>query len=100
MFHTASHRTKDLQSGDIGNNAAGSSDVTTYCPLGNNVSFSRVVVVMGQSFHCTKPSDRLQPPTAASVHSQGHMGGMWPSRAHVYKLNEGIMWHGGSTIHT
>jgi len=30
-----------------------------------------------------------------SVHSRGHMGGMWPSTAHVAPLNEGIIRHGG-----
>ncbi|KAJ7989556.1 hypothetical protein DPEC_G00305770 [Dallia pectoralis] len=80
--------------GHRGNNATEPSDVTTDCPLGNNVSLSRSAEchwAVGQSLHCPWPPDRLQPPTAASVYSQGHMGGMWPSRAHVYRLNESII---------
>lgn len=102
MLHTVVHRGNVLQSEAIGNNGSEESDVTADCPLCNNVSFNRPVVSSWRRDNRTTvpvPPDRLWPPTAASVHSQGHMGGMWPSRAHVYKLNEGIMRHGGRTIH-
>lgn len=90
-----------LQSEAIGNNGSEESDVTADCPLPNNVSFNRSVSSWRWDNRTTVPvpPDRLWPPTAASVHSQGHMGGMWPSKAHVDQLNEGIMRHGGRTIH-
>lgn len=43
--------------------------------------------------------ESLRPPTAASVHSRGHMGDMWPSRAHNLQLKEGFMPHGGRAVH-
>lgn len=95
------HRGYVLQSEAIGNNGSEEGDVTTDCPFCNNVSFNRPVSSWRWDNHSTVPvpPDRLWPPTAGSVHSQGHMGGMWPSRAHVDHLNEGIMRHGGRTIH-
>lgn len=60
-----------------------------------SLQLSDVVVVEGQSHHC-----QIHPPTAASVHSQQHMGGMWPSRAHVHRLNEGILQNGGVVLFT
>lgn len=93
--------TLSLKSEASGNNGAEESDVTTDCSLCNNVSFNRLVSSWPRDNHSTVrvPPDRQWPPTAASVHSQGHMGGMWPARAHVDQLNEGIMRHGGRVIH-
>lgn len=101
MVYTVVHRGYVLQSEAIGNNGSEESDVTTDCPLCNNVSFNRPVSSWRWDNRSTVPvpPDRLWPPTAASVHSQGHMGGMWPSKAHVDQLNEGIMRHGGRAIH-
>lgn len=101
MVYTAVHTGNVLQSEAIGNNGSEESDVTADCPLFNNVSFNRPVSSWRWDNRSTVPAspDRLWPPTAASVHSQGHMGGMWPSRAHVDQLNGGIMPHGGRAIH-
>lgn len=101
MVHIVVHKGNVLQSQAIGNNSSEESDVTTDCPLCNNVSFNRPVSSWhwDNCFTVPVPPDRLWPPTAASVHSQGHMGGMRPSKAHVEQLNEGIMRHGGRTIH-
>lgn len=97
-----SHRAqRELQSEATWNNGSEESDVTTDCPPFNNVSFNLLVSSWRWDNHSTVPGpqDRLRPPTAASVHSHGHMGGMWPSRAHADQLNECIMWHGGRAIH-
>lgn len=65
-----------------------------------SLQLSGVVVVKGQLHHCPIHPDRLGPPTAASVHSQQHMGGMWPSRAHVHRLDKGIIQNGGVVLFT
>lgn len=101
VYTVAKHRGNVLQSEATWNNGSEENDVTTDCPLFNNVSFNHLVSSWWWDNHFTVPipQDRLWPPTAASVHSHGHMGGMWPSRAHADQLNEGIMWHGGRAIH-
>lgn len=90
---TAVHRGNVLQSETVGNNGSEESDVTTDCPFCNNVSFNYPVSSWPPDNRSTVliALERPWPPTAASVHSEGHMGGMRPSRAHVQQLKESIM---------